>query len=654
MYEAFLNLTNIWTIFYLMVGVFVGLIFGVLPALGGSAGLAFMLPFIFGMNPVYALPMMVGMLAVAKTGDTFPSILMGIPGSSSAQAIILDGFPMTQRGEGARALCAAFTGSMLGGIFGAFMLTLSVYAATPFLLSIGFPEQLMLVLLALTMVGTLTGASVFKGLASCGLGLLLGMVGTATATGEERLTFDTLYLISGTPLVVTALGIFALPEIVELVRRHTRITKEINIGKGWTQGIKDTFENWPLVLRCSMIGTLLGALPGLGGSVVNWVTYGHVVQTARDKSQFGHGDVRGVIGPESANNADEGGGLIPTLLFGVPGSGSMALLLAGFVLIGIRPGPEMVTTNIGLTFTMIWSLALANIIGTGTCILLARPIALMTLIRSTVIAPFMFAMIFFASFQATRSWWDLVALLAIGTLGTYMKRFGWPRPAFMIGFVLSSQLEAGIFRTVQIYGISFIERPVVWVLAAIAAVSIFAAVRFKSSHTNLDAEGINAPSELWPQRIFFLAAVAFALVMLFSSLSWDYATALFPRIVGLVTLITLLPIGIDMFRNNGQAHHTLFDAERIPVEAGGETRSNEYFLLWLVAMLVFGTFVGFLVAITTFVYAFLRVKASLSHWRCAVGAAGMLAVLAAIGWVLHLQYPQGYLQDFVAMPWPFN
>ncbi len=178
----------------------------------------------------------------------------------------------------------------------------------------------MLTVLGLSMVGVMAGNSIIKGLAAAGLGLLLGGMGTAPATGEPRMIFDLDYLWDGLPLVVVGLGIFAIPEIVDLLRQNRSIAGGETLGKGWFDGLKDTIRNKWLILRCSGMGCMIGAIPGLGGSVVDWIAYGHVVQTSKDKSQFGKGDVRGVLAPESANNAKEGGGLIPTLLFGVPGS----------------------------------------------------------------------------------------------------------------------------------------------------------------------------------------------------------------------------------------------------------------------------------------------------------------------------------------------
>lgn len=395
---ALLELLSINHMFYLSVGVALGLIVGFLPGLGGIAGLSLVLPFLYDMEPSMALAMMIGLTATTSCSDVFPSILIGVPGTSGSQATVIDGFQLSKRGEATRALSAAFSASLFGGCFGALVLTGAIFAARPIILMIGFGEQLMLIVLALSMVGMLTGEAPIKGLAVCGLGLLLGVIGEAPATAELRMTLGTMYLGDGIPLVIVGLGMFALPEIVEVLAKRTTISRTGKLGKGWLQGLKDTIQHRWIVLRCACIGCLVGALPGLGGTVIDWIAYGHVVQTSHDRENFGKGDIRGVLAPEAANNAKEGGALIPTLLFGIPGSGSMAILLGGLVLIGVDPGSNMVGKDINLSFICIWSIALANIMGAGVCFFLAKPAAKLTTIRFTLIAPIMIVLIFFAEF----------------------------------------------------------------------------------------------------------------------------------------------------------------------------------------------------------------------------------------------------------------
>lgn len=652
--STLLQLVTGWHLLYLLGGVGLGLIFGVLPALGGSAGMAVLLPFMFGMEPSLALPVMIGMMAVTPTADTFSSVLMGIPGGNSSQSTVLDGFPMSKRGEAARALSAAFTSSLVGGLFGALVLTFAVVAAKPLLLMIGFGEQLLLVLLALTMVGTLAGANPLKGLATCGLGLLAGMIGTAPTSGTQRLTMDLTYLLDGPPLPIVALGLFAIPEIVDLLRRQTSISKTgMSLGSGWLEGVKDTFRHWGLVIRCSIIGVVVGAMPGLGGSVINWMAYSHAVQSARDKSQFGNGDVRGVLAPESANNSQDGGHLIPTLLFGIPASSSMALLLSGFILIGIKPGIDMVSTNLKLTYTIIWSLTLANVVGAAACVLISQYVARLTTLSSSVMAPFMFVIIFFAAAQATRDISDLLALLVIGTLGVYLKRFGWPRPAFMIGFVLSTQLENGIYRVVQVYQWSFLTRPIAIVLLLIVLVSLGAGLWFRERGRVLTRDGVHACTNKLPQLLCYgvlTVATAFALL---SSFDWPYAAALFPRSIAIAALILLIPLGWAMVMIR-EPSTVFYDSEREEFGADVDVRSNEYYLGWLAAYVAGVAAAGFVLASIVFVYVFLILRARQSHVVAALSALTVFALLVAVSFSLGTNYVDGLLQTYFEPPWPFN
>ena len=357
------------------------------------------------------------------------------------------------------------------------------------------------------------------------------------------------------------------------------------------EGVKDTFRHWGLVLRCSAIG-VVGAMPGLGGSVINWMAYSHAVQSAKDKSQFGKGDVRGVLAPESANNAQDGGHLIPTLLFGIPAGSSMALLLSGFILIGLKPGLEMVTNNLGLTYTIIWSLAIANVIGAAACVFISQPIARLTTVPSTIIAPFMFVIIFFAAAQSTRSWYDLVAVMIIGALGVYLKRFGWPRPAFMIGFVLSTQLENGIYRVVQVYQWSFLTRPVAIILLAIVLISLAAALWFREHGRVLPADGVHSHLDRRPQVLFFGVLFLATAYALFESFDWTFAAALFPRSVAIVTLLLLAPLGYILL--TAKSPNTAFyEMEKEEFSEGVEEHSNEYFLLWLLGYVGIIALLGF-------------------------------------------------------------
>jgi len=344
---AFWNLMEPARLLFLFFGVLMGLALGAIPGLGGLVGLAILLPFTFDMDAYKAFALMIGLISVTSTSDTIPAVLFGVPGTSASQATVLDGHPMAKKGEAGRAFGAAYMASLIGGLFGAIVLAVSIPILRPVVLAFGSPEFFMMGLLGISMVAVLSGNAPVKGLIVGALGLCIGMIGMDPQTGVLRWVFGELYLWDGVPLVPVALGIFAIPEIVDLAIKGTRIADvPAENMKGVLVGIKDAFRHWFLVLRCGLVGVWVGFTPGLGSSVVDWFAYGHAVQTEKGaRETFGTGDVRGVIAPESANNAKEGGALIPTIAFGVPGSASMALLLGAMTIQGLTPGSAMLTKS---------------------------------------------------------------------------------------------------------------------------------------------------------------------------------------------------------------------------------------------------------------------------------------------------------------------
>ncbi len=663
--DAFGMILQPHVIGYLVLGVMMGLCIGVFPGLGGIAGLSLLLPFMFGMEPLTGLALMVGMVAVVPTSDTFASVLMGIPGSSASQATVLDGFPMAKKGQAARALSAAFASSLFGGLLGAAFLTFFILAARPIVLMFQTPELLMVTIFGLSMVGILAGRVAIKGILAACLGLLVGTIGQGASSGALRMsTFDTPYLMDGLKLVIVGLGIFAIPEIVALLRQDRSISDRKSLGGGWLRGVKDWWANIWLSVRCSLIGVTVGVIPGLGGSVVDWIAYGHTVQTAKDKSRFGQGDVRGVIGPESSNNAKEGGGLVPTLLFGIPGSGSMAIFISAITLLGtgqIEVGPSMLQNNLDFTYAIVWLLALANVVGTLICIAASGGIARLTNIRFALLAPFLFMIISFAAFQSRQSIMDLVALFAIGFLGIMMRRFDWSRPAFLIGFVLSGpaerytnqayQIAASRFRRGFDEGIEYMFSPIVIVLIIITILSVVVGLR---QAKNIMAEGeVNSGSKRAP-LVFLLVVTAYvALAYTNASLIPDYARMdrVFPVFVGTVALIGAAILLIQMrFRSET---HPLF-ADREKSEADVNTHGLWGTLAWFAGLLIGTALVGFILALAVFLVSFNRYRVGKSWAFAAIYAACGIAFICAMAWALNRDFPPGLLQSFLDLPWPFT
>lgn len=644
--QAFQSLFDPSNFMFLVLGVLLGLVVGVFPGLGGIAGLSLLLPFIYGMDQVAALATLVGLVAVIPTSATFSSILMGIPGSSSSQATVLDGFPLSKKGQASRALSASFISSLFGGLFGAIILTFFVQIARPVILIFGSAELFMLAIFGLSMVGSLSGKSVVKGVLACAFGLLIGSIGAAPATGEFRMIFGINYLYDGLPLVIIALSIFAFPEISELFRKDRAIASDEAEFKtnGWLDGVKDFIKHKWLAIRCAGIGTIVGAIPGMGGSVVDWIAYGHAMQTSKDKDHFGKGDIRGVIAPESANNAKEGGALMPTLLFGIPGSGSMAVFLGGMVLIGIEAGPSMVTTDISLTYSIIWSLAIANVIGAGLSLFLSEPISLLTRIRFSLLAPFMIMVISFAAFQATKDMTDLWMLLVFGLIGTFMKRFGWSRPAFLIGFVLAAQAESYLNMSVQFYSWSMFVRPGVIIIMILTLISLYFSRKGSVDENvelmekaNIGGKSMNRT----PQLIFAIAVLVFIVIALIDAYKQSFLGGAFPMIISLLAL----PFGIGLIYilyKNDPKSASVFDAEQAVDE--GTFKSPWYEpMLWIGGLYALSGLIGFVPAIILFFVSFLTFKAKTSWLKTSLLTGGAVLMLTLFGYFLNLKFPEGIL-----------
>ena len=651
---------------YLLLGVMLGLAIGVFPGLGGIAGLSLVLPFMFGLDPVLGLALMIGMVAVVPTSDTFASVLMGIPGSSASQATVLDGFPMAKKGMAARALSAAFASSLFGGIVGASFLTFFILIARPIVLEFKSPELLMVSAFGLSMVGILAGRVALKGILAAGLGMLVASIGEGPFNGELRMSsYDVPYFTDGLKLVIVGLGIFAVPEIVALLRKDKAIAEEATLGSGWLDGVKDWWQHKWLSIRCALIGVVVGVIPGLGGSVVDWIAYGHTVQTTKDKAGFGKGDVRGVIGPESSNNAKEGGGLVPTLLFGIPGSGSMAIFIGALALLGsgeLEVGQVMLKDNLNYTYAIVWLLALANVFGTILCIALSGQIAKLTTIRFALIAPFIFMIISFAAFQSGQDLMDLAVLFGIGFLGILMRRFDWSRPAFLIGFVLANPVEnyannanqiAGIrFRQGAEAGFDYIASPIVLTLLVITVISVIIGLKQAKS---IRAEGdVESGSKRSPLifLLFVIGCVAYALYDAASIPSYAFVDAIFPLTVAIISLMCGLVLLVQM-RLKPETDPLFADREMHDPE--GENKYGLWqTLIWFAGLLVLTSLIGFILALAIFLLLFFSVRAGQSWLRTLLLSAVGIGFMCFMAWLLNRDFPPGLLQSAYTLPWPLT
>ncbi|MFC5584189.1 tripartite tricarboxylate transporter permease [Nitratireductor kimnyeongensis] len=666
--DAIIGLADPFRLFMLGCGVLFGLFLGIVPGIGGLAGMALLLPFTFTMDSYAAFAMLLGMSAVTGTSDTIPAVLFGVPGTAGAQATVMDGNPMAKKGEAGRALSAAFTSSLFGGLVGALLLALTVPVLRPFMLYIGSPELLGFSVFGIAMVAVLSGSAPLRGLVAAGIGVMISMIGADPQTGTLRYTMGSFYLWDGLPIVPLVLGLFALPELADLAIKRSAIASETKYDtrKGMSEGFHDALKNWWLVLRGGGLGAGVGAIPGLGSSVVDWIAYGWAFQSTKDADKtFGKGDVRGVIAPEAANNAITAGSLVPTIAFGVPGSASMAILLSVFLIHGLVPGPEMLTTNLDVTYSMVWSIAIANILGAGLCFLFSGQLAKIAVLRYTLILPAVLIFVYVGAFQSSRNWGDLYALLIFAVVGWVMKQLRWPRPPLVLGFVLGALIERYMFISTTRYGFEWMLRPLVIVLFTMAAI-ILAGPLIRHIRALGGFKGIvsyiGAPRLEWSD-LLYLGVLALAGVMVVEALQWPWGAKVGPLSVGIMTLsFCVFSFLNQVFTRSVQQaraeageirHEVHMDTA---VDHGDATlkivaiRAARFFA-FLVLFIAMMALVGLIPTVPLFVAVFMRIEGR-EKWRLIAGYAVTLTLIVYLVFdqLLRIPWPQTFLgQWFPAM-----
>ena len=631
---------------YLLLGVFLGLWVGAVPGLGGAVGLALMLPFTFGMDPVPAFALLLGMYAVTSTSDSVASIMLGIPGTVASQATILDGYPLAKQGQAARAFGATYTVSAFGGVLGALLLAASLPVIMPVIFAFGVPEFFMLAVLGLTMVGVLSGRSLAKGLVAALLGLLLTTVGYAEATGIPRFYFGINYLLDGIPLIPIVLGLFGLPELMELAVKNTSIAR-VDSGedarRGLIRGIEDAFRHRWLAIRCAFLGTYIGMLPGLGAAIVDWIAYGHAVQSAKDKSRFGQGDIRGVIAPETANNSHKAGALIPTVAFGIPGSIGTAILLGALVIKGLRPGPDMLTVNLSLTFSMVWAIVVANVVAAALLMFFARHVHKIAFAPGHLIVPGVITVLLMGTWVATNSMGDWWICIGFGVLGYWMKQGGWPRPPLILALVLGGLMENNYQLTTQIYGDYewLYNRPIVVIIELLIVATIVFALRGRRPKGEVSEAGEGARrNPLISAPLAGVLLVGFAVAYGITRGFDQAATAQFPNAI----LIVALPLAVWVLVRDFVA------VRRVVVDGGpgaawqaaaekADLMPSARFIGIMLAIVGVTYLAGQLVALPLFVAAYLLLWGGCG-WRiaCLYAAVVLLVLWAFYGQLMGLLF----------------
>lgn len=468
--QALQNLTDPGLILYMFIGIIVGIIIGILPAIGGLVAMAMVLPFVFWMRPLEALPFIITISVASCTGGSMTSILLNIPGDEVNAATLIDGFPMTKKGEGSRAIGASLLSSSLGGIASIILSLVTIPMILYIVMAIRSADMVFVILLGISFVAGLGERAVVKNSISGLLGLLTSLIGFQAVTGEPRFIYGSNYLYGGLGLVPVIVGLFALPEAIDLAATGSSIAKaEAKLGRtqALVLGTRDVFLHWGLWLRSMVIGWVVGVIPGIGGIVAAFISYGQAKATSKYPEKFGTGCIEGVIAPQSALCAVQGGALLTTLALGIPGSAGMVIILGAFILLGYVPGPAMITDHLDLSLTLLLVVVVGNILTAVICFGVIPYVTKIVTVPASILFPMLVVLGFVGAFLVNEQLADVVIAVIFTLVGVAMRKFGYSRPAFLLGFVLGILFEKYLFIAISASGPLFFLRPIPLVLIAI-------------------------------------------------------------------------------------------------------------------------------------------------------------------------------------------
>ena len=454
-------------ILILLAGSLYGLIIGIIPSAGATTGLVALFSFIhYFTDPYLGVIFCMAVVAASTTGDTYTGVLLGIPGANSAAATMVDGFPLALQGKATYAITAAVITSTVNGLlWGTLTFTLLPYYAN-LLMVFGIPELWAFTMLALACVGLISSKYWIRSLLAVFFGLAIGYIGTDPATNSDRWTFGWFYLADGVQLMPVVAGLFAFPEIIEGFRKGKRLNNTVRNDhtKQTIDGIKAVWQNKWDALRGGFIGAFVGLLPGLGGAMSDWMAYGSTV-AAHPKEKFGNGNIKGVIGPEGSNNSQKATSMIPTVLFGIPGAGFAAVLMALFMSLNFELGTPDLVYDIkffeSMSFGFMWATVVVGIF----CLIFTQYITKIAYVPFVYYFPLLVIFIIWACVQYTGGWEDYAILIIFIIIGILAKKYKFSRPSILIGFILTERVESLTLQLTRIYDVNkLVDRPIFLIL----------------------------------------------------------------------------------------------------------------------------------------------------------------------------------------------
>lgn len=435
------TLTDPTLVFLLLCATLGGVVIGALPGLNATTGAALLLPFTLTMDPVPAIALLTAIYCSATFAGAITAILINTPGTSASATTCLDGYPMAQRGEAGRALGLAVVSSTVGGVFSVLVLM----ACAPILARAAYnfapPEYFALTLFGLSMLISVGGGSAIKNLISGSFGILLATVGTDLLTSVKRFTFESPHLYDGIGFVPVMIGVFGISELIAQASRLTEKRERVIMDAIKLPSKEDYRRVWKTILRSSGIGTFIGVLPAEGATVASMIGYNEAKRWSKKPEEFGKGSPEGIAGSEAANNSATGGAMVPTLALGIPGSPTAAVILAGLLVHGLRPGPTMFTDQAEFAYAIFWSMLFVNLLFLLVGLYGARAFARVTLIPVTVLWPCVFVFSIVGAYALDQSMFDVWIAIVAGILGYFMRMYGFSVVPLAIGLILGGMLE---------------------------------------------------------------------------------------------------------------------------------------------------------------------------------------------------------------------
>ncbi len=478
-FESLLAVLDPVTFLIMLAGLFVGIIFGMIPGLTGITAIAILTPFTYGMAAIPSLILMSSIYCGAVYAGSISAVLFNCPGDLPAIMTAVDGYPMRQQGEAGRALVASMVSSGVGGIIGVIIAWIGAMSLIRIVLKFGPPEYFALAVMGLALVASIGAKNVFKSLVSAVLGLFLCTLGTDPLTGVGRFTFDIVALNSGVSFVPAIIGLYAVGEtLIQFTtlrerREMERLSKTETLPKLTFLSKHDFTLSWPHWIRNSFLGCAIGILPGAGSTIAACVGYGLARLLGKEKEKFGHGAYEGVVGPETANNAAVGGAMVPLVTMGIPGSACAALILNVFLMHGLQPGPDLFTNQPQYVHPIFISMLLTNIL------IIFVPMLMVRYIVKVLQVPYEYmgaAIIFVAmvgAFSLNNRMLDVWITAIFGVMGFLLVRYEYSMSALTLGLVLGPMMERGLRHSLLMFGgdtSKILDRPVAMTLLTVAAI----------------------------------------------------------------------------------------------------------------------------------------------------------------------------------------